>query len=202
MSHTTGDPSSTADEDARISGGAIALAVALAVGYLVLVGLGMWFLPDLTAWLAPAIGDGPTAQRLAGWAVWAAFLLPTALVFLRAARHQSRGTRTSTAGRWVTAGVLALLAVPGFVTFGGRGAPDGQTQSALEIIGPDFALGVLLGRLGAVAVVFVFIGLVIARRGAIADRERGTTAFLRTPAYAALAVLAITLVLAFLLEPA
>lgn len=199
MSDTTGDRQ-TADEDVHLPGRVIAIGVAIGLGYLVAVGVGMWFLPDIAAAVASLVGEEPLVQRLAGWAVWGVFLLAVALVFLRAARHQREGTRTSTAGRWWTALALAVLAVPGFVTFGGRGGPDAQTSDALDLVGPDFALGVLIGRFGAVAVVFVFLGLLVLRRRAVADSADQTSALLRTPAYAALGVAALTLVASVLLD--
>jgi len=172
---------------------------ALALGYLVVVGVGAWFLADIAEAVAPVIGDDPLVQRLAGWAVWAVFLLPVALVFGRTARNRARGTATSARGRWATGVGLLVLSVPGVITFGGvGGSDDPEIDSALQVIGPDFAEGVLFGRFATVAVVFVFLGLVVARRNAISDSEGGAVAFLRTPAYAALLALAVSLVLALL----
>lgn len=180
----------------------VVLAIgAIAVGYLAVVGVGMWFVVDIAEALAPVIGDDPLTQRLAGWSVWAVFLLAVALVFLRTARNWSRGTPISRASRWVTAIVLVLLSAPGFVTLGGRGGTDEETRNALQVIGRDFELGVQLGRFGAVVVVFAFLGLVFARAKAISDKSKGPVAFLRTPAYAALGVLAVTLVAAIVLQP-
>lgn len=200
MTDISGDQNAT-NEDAPPPRGLWPAIGAIAIGYFAVVGVGMWFIHDIAEALAPIIGDDPLVQRLAGWSVWAVFLLPVAFVFLRAARHWARGTRTSTAGRWATTVALVLLSAPGFITFGGRGGPDEETQDALRVIGRDFALGVQLGRVGAVIVIFVFLGLVIARGKAISDKTSGTVAFLRTPAYAALGVLSVTLLGAIFLSP-